>query len=68
MAFVGNTQHNLAHMLMHSNLFDELPEKYYDSAFLDRIHFYIPGWEVELSAARCSRMATALWSITWQRS
>ena len=48
MAFVGNTQHNLPHMLMHSNLFDELPEKYYDSAFLDRIHFYLPGWEVEI--------------------
>lgn len=48
MAFVGNTQHNLAHMLMHSDLFEELPDKYYDSAFLDRIHFYIPGWEVEI--------------------
>jgi ATP-dependent Lon protease len=48
MAFVGNTQNTLQHMLMHSNLFDELPEKYYDSAFLDRIHYYIPGWEVEI--------------------
>jgi ATP-dependent Lon protease len=48
MAFVGNTQHNLLHMLMHSNLFDELPDKYNDSAFLDRIHFYIPGWEIEI--------------------
>jgi ATP-dependent Lon protease len=48
MAFVGNTQHNLAHMLRYGNLFDELPDKYYDSAFLDRIHFYIPGWEVEI--------------------
>lgn len=48
MAFVGNTQQNLAHMLMHSDLFEELPDKYYDSAFLDRIHFYIPGWEVEI--------------------
>jgi ATP-dependent Lon protease len=48
MAFVGNTQHNLVHMLMYSNLFTELPAKYYDSAFLDRIHFYVPGWEVEI--------------------
>lgn len=48
MAFVGNTQHNLLHMLMHTNLYDELPDKYYDSAFLDRLHFYIPGWEVEI--------------------
>ena len=48
MAFVGNTQHNLPYMLKHSDLFDELPEKYHDSAFLDRLHFYIPGWEVDI--------------------
>lgn len=48
MAFVGNTQHNLPYMLKHANLFDDLPEKYYDSAFLDRLHFYIPGWEVDI--------------------
>jgi len=48
MVFVGNTQHTVPYMLKHSNLFDELPEKYYDSAFLDRIHFYIPGWEVDI--------------------
>lgn len=48
MAFVGNTQHTLPYMLKHTDLFDELPEKYYDSAFLDRLHFYIPGWEVDI--------------------
>lgn len=48
MVFVGNTQHTLPFMLKHSDLFDELPEKYHDSAFLDRIHFYIPGWEVDI--------------------
>ena len=48
MVFVGNTQHSLAYMLMHSDLFCELPEKYYDSAFLDRLHCYIPGWEVDV--------------------
>jgi len=46
--FVGNTQHTLPYMLKHTDLFDELPEKYYDSAFLDRLHFYIPGWEVDI--------------------
>ena len=46
MVFVGNTQHTLPYMLKHTDLFDELPEQYYDSAFLDRLHFYIPGWEV----------------------
>jgi ATP-dependent Lon protease len=29
-------------------LFDALPEKFYDSAFLDRLHCYIPGWEVDI--------------------
>jgi len=24
------------------------PDKYYDSAFIDRIHAYLPGWEVEV--------------------
>ena len=35
-------------MLKHSDLFCELPDKFYDSAFLDRIHHYIPGWEVDI--------------------
>ncbi len=48
LAFVGNTRHNVPYMLRHTDLFEELPEQYYDSAFLDRIHFYIPGWEVEI--------------------
>lgn len=48
MVFVGNTQHTVPYMLKHSDLFDELPDKYHDSAFLDRIHFYIPGWEVDI--------------------
>lgn len=48
MVFVGNTQHTIPYMLKHSDLFDELPPQYHDSAFLDRIHFYIPGWEVDI--------------------
>lgn len=48
MAFVGNTSKSVSYMLKHSNLFHDLPEKYQDSAFLDRIHFYIPGWEVNI--------------------
>ncbi|CUR58071.1 Alkaline phosphatase domain-containing protein [metagenome] len=47
MVFVGNTSHNVPYMLKHSDLFDELPESYHDSAFLDRLHCYIPGWEVD---------------------
>jgi len=48
MVFVGNTQHTVPYMLKHSDLFSELPDKFYDSAFLDRIHFYLPGWEVDI--------------------
>ena len=48
MAFVGNTQHTVPYMLRHSDLFDDLPVQYHDSAFLDRLHFYIPGWEVDI--------------------
>ena len=48
MVFVGNTQHTLPYMLKHTDLFDELPPQYYDSAFLDRLHFYLPGWEVDI--------------------
>lgn len=48
MVFVGNTQHTVPYMLKHADLFDELPAQYHDSAFLDRIHFYIPGWEVDI--------------------
>jgi ATP-dependent Lon protease len=48
MVFVGNTRHTLPYMLKHTGLFDELPEKYLDSAFLDRLHFYIPGWEIDI--------------------
>ena len=47
-AFIGNTNHNVPYMLKHSDLFEELPDKFHDSAFLDRIHFYIPGWEVDV--------------------
>jgi ATP-dependent Lon protease len=46
MVFMGNTKKSIAYMLKHSHLFDQLPDKYIDSAFLDRIHAYLPGWEV----------------------
>ena len=48
MVFVGNTEHSLPYMLKHSHLFDALPDDFCDSAFLDRLHAYIPGWEVDI--------------------
>lgn len=47
MVFVGNTSHNVPYMLKNSDLFEELPAQYHDPAFLDRIHYYLPGWEFE---------------------
>lgn len=46
MVFVGNTDHSVQYMMKHSHLFDALPKDYHDTAFLDRVHAYIPGWEV----------------------
>ena len=48
MSFIGNTKHNLPYMLKHSDLFEELPSKFKDSAFLDRLHIYLPGWEIDI--------------------
>jgi ATP-dependent Lon protease len=47
MVFVGNTGHSVPYMIKHSNLFEALPAEYYDTAFLDRVHAYLPGWEVQ---------------------
>jgi ATP-dependent Lon protease len=46
-SFVGNTMHSVAYMMKHTDLFEALPKAYYDTAFLDRIHAYLPGWEIQ---------------------
>ena len=48
MVFIGNTSRPVPTMLAHSDLFEVLPEAYYDAAYLDRLHCYLPGWEVEI--------------------
>jgi ATP-dependent Lon protease len=47
MAFIGNTSRPVPTMLAHSDLFEALPESYHDPAYLDRLHCYLPGWELE---------------------
>lgn len=47
MVFVGNTKHTVPYMLKNSDLFEELPNAYHDSAFIDRIHAFVPGWEFD---------------------
>jgi len=48
MAFVGNTKHTVPYMLRESHLFESIPLAYIKGAFLDRLHLYIPGWEVNI--------------------
>jgi len=48
LSFVGNTRNELEFMLKHTNLFEEIPGQFYDSAFMDRLHNFLPGWEVEI--------------------
>lgn len=48
MAFIGNTKHNVPYMLKNSHLFESIPEGYIKGAFLDRMHMYLPGWEVRI--------------------
>lgn len=46
LAFIGNTDRSVPYMLKHTDLFEALPDHYYDPAFIDRLHFYLPGWEI----------------------
>lgn len=47
MVFVGNINQSVDVLLKTSSLFDPFPpEMGTDTAFLDRIHCYLPGWEV----------------------
>lgn len=47
MFFVGNVNQSVDVLLKTSSLFDPFPpEMGTDTAFLDRMHCYIPGWEI----------------------
>lgn len=47
MVFVGNVNQSVDVLLKTSHLFDPFPEAMaYDSAFFDRMHYYVPGWEI----------------------
>lgn len=48
MAFIGNTKHTVPYMLKNTHLFESIPDAFIKGAFLDRIHFYSPGWEVRV--------------------
>lgn len=47
MVFVGNINQSLDNLIKTSHLFAPFPEEMAnDSAFFDRMHYYIPGWEI----------------------
>lgn len=47
MVFVGNINHSVDVLLKTSSLFDPFPVAMStDTAFLDRMHCYVPGWEI----------------------
>ena len=46
MVFVGNINHSVESMVKTSHLLAPFPEAMIDSAFFDRFHAYVPGWEI----------------------
>lgn len=47
MVFVGNINQSVDVLLKTSHLFEPFPKEMgYDTAFLDRMHCYVPGWEI----------------------
>jgi ATP-dependent Lon protease len=46
MVFNGNVNQSIESLLKTSHLFAPLPESLHDTAFLDRLHYYLPGWEI----------------------
>jgi ATP-dependent Lon protease len=42
---IGNTSRPHADLVRAAHLFADLPAGMIDPAFLDRLHFYLPGWE-----------------------
>jgi ATP-dependent Lon protease len=43
--FIGNTTKPAQELVREAHLFADLPRALVDPAFLDRLHFYLPGWE-----------------------
>ncbi|ODL96605.1 ATP-dependent Lon protease [Acinetobacter pittii] len=46
MVFVGNINQSIESLVKTSHLLVPFPEAMIDSAFFDRFHAYIPGWEI----------------------
>jgi ATP-dependent Lon protease len=46
MVFAGNINQPVETLVRSSTLFQPLPEDMQDMALIDRLHFYLPGWEL----------------------
>jgi ATP-dependent Lon protease len=46
MVFVGNINKSVDVLVKTAHLFVPFPEEMIDAAFFDRVHCYIPGWEI----------------------
>ncbi|BDY12482.1 protease Lon-related BREX system protein BrxL [Hydrogenimonas cancrithermarum] len=46
MVFVGNIDGSIENIVRTSHLLSPFPKEMIDTAFFDRFHYYIPGWEV----------------------
>ncbi|MDP9365362.1 MAG: protease Lon-related BREX system protein BrxL [Chloroflexota bacterium] len=45
MVFLGNINRPVEELVRRSHLFADLPQAMIDAAFIDRLHYYLPGWE-----------------------
>ena len=45
MVFLGNLDEPPERLVLKGHLFVNLPDAMIDAAFLDRMHFYLPGWD-----------------------
>lgn len=46
MVFNGNIDGDITLILKTSNLFQPMPEQMQNMALIDRLHYYLPGWEI----------------------
>lgn len=46
MVFIGNINQSVEQMVKVSHLLEPFPDAMIDSAFFDRFHAYVPGWEI----------------------
>ena len=49
---IGNTSRPHTDLVREAHLFADLPKAMIDPAFLDRLHYYLPGWEAPKLEAR----------------